>query len=336
MRIGVVILNWNGVELLKRFLPSVLQYSAGHDVYLADNASTDSSISWVQENFPAVKIIAMSENRGYAGGYNEALKSVDNEVVCLLNSDVEVTTDWLEPIVQRFESDETLGVLQPKILDLNHPDRFEYAGAAGGFLDRLAYPYCRGRIFNTLEVDKGQYDDSIDLDWASGACFFVRKTIFDEVSGFDTDYFAHQEEIDLCWRIRKRGHRVSYEPRSSILHLGGGTLKSYNPKKTFYNFRNSLYNIIKNEHSSWMPVILFLRMILDGVAALKFLFEGNISHFVAVFKAHLSFYSNISIMWSKRNSTSQLIYQNNQGVFSIIYHYFVLNTHTFHKIHDLS
>ena len=336
MRIGIVILNWNGVELLKRFLPSVLEHSAGHDIYLADNASTDSSISWVQENYPMIKIIAMDTNRGYAGGYNEALKFVDNEVVCLLNSDVEVTAGWLEPIVERFETEEKLGALQPKILDLKNPNRFEYAGAAGGFLDRFAYPYCRGRIFNTLESDEGQYDDFIDLDWASGACLFIRKRIFDELNGFDTDYFAHQEEIDLCWRIRKSGYRINYESRSSVLHLGGGTLKSHNPKKTFYNFRNSLYNIVKNDDSFWMFVILLIRMILDGVAALKFLFEGDVTHFVAVFKAHLSFYSNFAIIWSKRNSASKTVYQNNQGVFSIIYQYFVLNKHTFHKIHDLS
>ncbi len=336
MRIGVVILNWNGVELLKRFLPSVLENSTGHDIYLADNASTDSSVAWVQENHPAIKIINMKKNRGYAGGYNEALKFVSNKVVCLLNSDVEVTAGWLQPIAERFQIEKKLGALQPKILDLKHPDRFEYAGAAGGFLDRFAYPYCRGRIFNTLEKDEAQYEDSIDLDWASGACLFIKKTIFDDLGGFDTDYFAHQEEIDLCWRIRKSGSKISYESRSSVLHLGGGTLNSHNPKKTFYNFRNSLYNIIKNDNSYWMFFILFMRMILDGVAALKFLFEGNISHFVAVFRAHLSFYSNLTIMWSKRNSASETVYQNNQGVFSIIYQYFVLNKYTFHKIHDLS
>ncbi|ARN77738.1 dTDP-Rha--alpha-D-GlcNAc-pyrophosphate polyprenol alpha-3-L-rhamnosyltransferase [Nonlabens spongiae] len=331
MKIGIVILNWNGVDLLNRFLPSVVECSSGHDIYVADNASTDSSRKWIQDHYPTVQIIAMNKNRGYAGGYNEALKHVKNEVVCLLNSDVEVTPEWLTPIVKRFQGELKLAVLQPKLLDLKRPEYFEYAGAAGGFLDRLAYPYCRGRIFTTLEKDQGQYDDAIDLDWASGACFFIRKTVFDELRGFDVDYFAHQEEIDLCWRVRKIGYRVGYEPKSSILHLGGGTLKNHNPKKTFYNFRNSLYNIVKNDESNLMLAILLLRMVLDGVAALKFLIEGNGSHFIAVIKAHISFYSNLSIIWPKRNSRSKIIYQNNQRVFSIIYQYFVLNRRTFHK-----
>ncbi|AGC78635.1 hypothetical protein LX97_02603 [Nonlabens dokdonensis] len=331
MKIGIVILNWNGIELLKTYLPSVVEYSMNHVVYLADNASTDLSIEWTQKTFPEVKIIAMNENRGYAGGYNEALKKVDEEVVCLLNSDVAVTSGWCDVIATRFQADAQLAVCQPKLLDDKKRDYFEYAGAAGGFLDRYAYPYCRGRIFNTIEKDEGQYDDVVDIHWASGACLFLRKDAFDRVGKFDEDYFAHQEEIDLCWRLRHAGYTISYEPLSTVYHLGGGTLNNLNPKKTFYNFRNSLYNIVKNDHSTSWIWILFVRMVLDGIAAIKFLFALQWNHFAAVLKAHFHFYGSLKTILDKRKQVKELknAEKTEYADLSIVYQYFIKGKKTY-------
>lgn len=325
MNIGIVVLNWNGIELLKQFLPSLVKFSKDHHIYLADNASTDSSVAWTQANYPEVSIIALEENLGYAGGYNAALKQVDEEVFCLLNNDVEVTQGWCESALSVFKNQPTIAALQPKIKDIKNRDLFEYAGAAGGFLDRFAYPYCRGRIFDTVELDTGQYDSIVDLHWASGACLFIRKDVFNKLEGFDERYFAHQEEIDLCWRIRHFGYNISFVPTVEVFHIGGGTLQHSNPKKTFYNFRNSLFNILKNEYATSWIGILFLRMILDGVAALKFLIEGNSGHFVAVFKAHLSFYKGFGeILKSRKNNRKSLFVKKAPlSNLSIVYQYFI-------------
>ncbi|WP_298953020.1 glycosyltransferase family 2 protein [uncultured Nonlabens sp.] len=325
MKIGIVILNWNGVDLLKTYLPSVVEHSKDHVIYLADNASIDASIKWTQSTYPEVKIIAMDENRGYAGGYNVALKSVKEEVVCLLNSDVAVTAGWCDVIANRFHTDSSLAACQPKILDHKRKDYFEYAGAAGGFLDRYAYPYCRGRVFDTVEKDLGQYNDSINLHWASGACLFLRLSSYKEVDGLDEDYFAHQEEIDLCWRLRHAGYTVSYEPESVVYHLGGGTLATLNPRKTFYNFRNSLYNIFKNERSSFWVWILIVRMVLDGVTAFKFLIEFKLAHFMAVLKAHFHFYLMLRSLFKKRKTVGQMVNNNNaqNSQLSVVYQYFI-------------
>ncbi|PPK93298.1 hypothetical protein LY01_02583 [Nonlabens xylanidelens] len=325
MKIAIVILNWNGVDLLKTYLPSVVEHSKDHVIYLADNASTDNSIPWTTATYPEVKIIAMDKNRGYAGGYNVALKSVQEEVVCLLNSDVAVTAGWCDVIANRFQTDSSLAACQPKILDDKRKDYFEYAGAAGGFLDRYAYPYCRGRIFDTIEKDLGQYNDAINLHWASGACLFLRVSSYNEVHGLDEDYFAHQEEIDLCWRLRHAGYTISYQPDSVVYHLGGGTLATINPRKTFYNFRNSLYNIIKNDRSSFWIGTLFIRMVLDGIAAFKFLIEFKLAHFMAVLKAHFYFYLKLIPLFRKRKSVKRLIKNNSaqNAQLSIVYQYFV-------------
>ncbi len=331
MKIGIVILNWNGLELLKTYLPSVVEHSKNHIVYLADNASTDDSIKWTKKTFPEVKIIAMNENRGYAGGYNEALKNVEEEVVCLLNSDVAVTSGWCDTIASRFEHNKQLAACQPKILNDQKRDYFEYAGAAGGFLDRYAYPYCRGRIFDTIEKDEGQYDNVVDLHWASGACLFLRKSSYLEVGGMDEDYFAHQEEIDLCWRLRHAGYLISYEPQSVVYHLGGGTLNNLNPKKTFYNFRNSLFNIVKNDHSQNWLWILFVRMVLDGVAAIKFLVFFKWSHFIAVLKAHFDFYLKLDAILDKRKTIKSLQSLNKVENYhlSIVFQYFIRGKRTY-------
>lgn len=300
MTIGVVILNWNGLELLKQFLPDVIKFSPEATVYVADNASTDRSVQYVQENFPQAKVIINKINGGYAKGYNDALEQLSEDIFVLLNSDVQVTPHWLEPVIQIFESRQEVAAVQPKILDYKNPDYFEYAGAAGGFIDRFGYPYCRGRIFENVEKDKGQYDDEVEIFWASGACLAIRKNAFYEAGALDEDYFAHQEEIDLCWRLFNLGYKVRYSPHSVVYHVGGATLNNSNPRKTFYNFRNSIYNLIKNLPSHSLIFVLIVRMILDGVAALKFLFSGKFDHFLSVFQAHLNFYTHLPSMLRKR------------------------------------
>ena len=300
MTIGVVILNWNGLKLLKQFLPDVIKFSPEATIYVADNASTDRSVQYVQENFPEVQIIINEVNGGYAKGYNDALAKLNEDIFVLLNSDVQVTPHWLEPFVSIFESREEVAAVQPKILDYKDPEYFEYAGAAGGFIDRFGYPYCRGRIFESIEKDKGQYNDEIEIFWASGACLAIRKKAFYEAGALDEDYFAHQEEIDLCWRLFNLGHKVRYTPASVVYHVGGATLNSMNPKKTFYNFRNSLFNLVKNLPSHHLIPVIFGRMILDGIAAFKFLFSGRFDHFSAVFNAHLNFYKQWPALVRKR------------------------------------
>lgn len=325
MTLGIVILNWNGKALLERFLPDLIKHSKKHHIYVADNASTDDSVNYVKEFFPEITVIAMSENLGYAGGYNMALKQVSEDVFCLLNNDVKVTHGWCDEILQRFNVESQLGVLQPKIKDLKREDYFEYAGAAGGFIDKFAYPYCRGRIFNTIEKDTGQYDTALNIDWASGACMFIRNDIFYKAGQMDINYFAHQEEIDLCWRVRHLGYYVSVIPTSVVYHLGGATLSNTNPRKTFYNFRNSLFNIVKNEYSSFWWAILLGRMVLDGIAAIKFLFEFKGGHFLAVFRAHISFYAHLRIMWRSRIEFKRKNEFKNVSSrrFSVVYQYFI-------------
>ena len=292
MKTAIIILNWNGEKLLEQFLPSVVEFTAKQaDIYIADNNSTDNSIDFITKNFPSVKIIKNAINGGYAKGYNDALKHIDADIFCLINSDIEVTENWLNPILNEFENDENIGVLQPKILDFKNKTKFEYAGAAGGFLDFFGYPYCRGRIFNDIEKDKNQFNKISDIFWASGACFFIKSDLFRELNGFDEDYFAHQEEIDLCWRVQNAGFKIKYIPNSIVYHVGGATLSNLNPKKTFLNFRNSLLNILKNVPNRYLVFLILSRLILDGFAGIKFLLELKPKHTFAILKAHLSFYS---------------------------------------------
>ncbi len=322
MKVAVVILNWNGRSLLEKFLPSIVKFSAEATVYVADNASTDDSVLFVSNNFPSVKIIRNEVNGGYAKGYNDALKNLAEEIFVLLNSDVEVTENWLQPIVSEFNKDNSIVAAQPKILDFKNRDYFEYAGAAGGFLDKYGYPYCRGRIFNTLEKDKGQYNDIKQIFWASGACMFVKAAAFWEAGGLDEDYFAHQEEIDLCWRLQTNGGKIIYVGASSVYHVGGATLESLNPKKTFYNFRNSLLNLLKNVKGFKAFWAIFVRMLLDSLAAFQFLLSGKPKHFVAIINAHLSFYLLAPKFLQKRKK-----YASSKKYFakkSIVYQYFIL------------
>lgn len=329
MKIAVVILNWNGKKLLQDFLPSVVAFSKEATVYVADNASTDDSVPFILEHFPSVKIIQNKVNGGFAKGYNDALQKIDAEVYALVNSDVEVSENWLVPIIEAFEASKDIGIIQPKILDYNNKSTFEYAGAAGGFIDMLGYPYCRGRIFQSLEKDTQQYNDSIPIDWASGACFFIRSEIYHELEGFDEDFFAHQEEIDLCWRARNKGHQITYIGTSTVYHVGGATLNEANSFKTYLNFRNSLFSLLKNLPSHKIPFLIFTRMVLDGVAAVRFVVQLKIPHAYAILKAHMSFYKNMSRMYSKRNA---LDYKKEYKVISIVWSYFAQNITTYNKL----
>ena len=303
--IAVVILNWNGKKLLEQFLPSVVKYSPEATIYVADNASTDDSVAFINTHYPSVKIIQNTGNFGYAKGYNEALQHVDEEIFALVNSDIEVTEGWLQPILQTFENEQNAAVIQPKILDYKNKKMFEYAGAGGGFIDSLGFPFCRGRIFQELEEDKGQFNDELEVFWASGACFFIRKDIFLKMNGFDAYFFAHQEEIDLCWRVKNEGFAIKYNGKSTVYHVGGATLSNQHPKKTFLNFRNSLFMLVKNLPSSKLFHTIFIRLCLDGLAGIYFVFQGKHKHTLAIIRAHFSFYGKLFYYLNKR-TTSQI------------------------------
>lgn len=328
MKIAVVILNWNGVQLLEKFLPSVVQYSSEADIYVADNASTDASIAFVKAHFPTVRIIQNEGNYGFAKGYNEALKNLQANVYALVNSDIEVTPNWLTPIVKTFQEERSTAIIQPKILDYKQKDLFEYAGAAGGFIDKYGYPYCRGRIFDSIEKDNGQYNDNRTIFWASGACFFIRTSVYHELKGFDDDFFAHQEEIDLCWRANNKGYQIKYVHESTVFHVGGATLQQGNPMKTYLNFRNSLFMLTKNLPKKSLIPILFTRMVLDGLAGIQFLTQGKVKHFWAILRAHFSFYQGFVHHYKKRSTTQKATYYL---LNSIVYQYFLKNGKIFER-----
>ncbi len=330
MTTAVVILNWNGRALLEQFLPSVIQHSSEATVYVADNASTDDSMAFLRKNFSEIRIIQIPDNLGYAGGYNFAIEKLSKDIIILLNSDVEVTENWLKPMLSYFQNDPKIAAIQPKILDYKNKEKFEYAGAAGGFIDRYGYPYCRGRIFQELEEDHGQFNENAEIFWASGACLAVRNSAFKEIGGLDEDFFAHQEEIDLCWRFQNNGYKIGYCGNSRIYHVGGATLNEMNPHKTYLNFRNNLYLLLKNLKGTDLLLIIFSRMILDGIAAFKFLFEGKFNHFFAVFRAHLSFYSNLEKMYKKRGKYYYLTkyYQHT----SVVYAHYIEGKNKFDQL----
>lgn len=307
-KIAIVILNWNGAALFEKFLPSVIRNSQlpGTSVIIADNGSSDHSIQILQNKYPEVEILDLGKNYGFAEGYNQALQRVNAEYLVLLNSDVEVTPGWMEKCMAVFEENEKIAAIQPKILSFEKPHLFEYAGAAGGFIDKYGYPFCRGRILNQIEPDVAQYNMATPIFWASGACLFIRAETFKEAGGFDGDFWAHMEEIDLCWRLNSMGYEIWYQPESVVFHLGGGTLSYGSPQKIFLNFRNNLYMLYKNLPKNKVKSILFTRMILDGVAAIKFLAGFNFSAFAAVFKAHLHFYNHYFTLRAKREETQKL------------------------------
>lgn len=286
---AVIILNYNGAGMLRRFLPSVIEYSPEASIYVADNGSSDESCDVVRNEFPAVKLMVLDHNYGFAEGYNRALAQVDEEYAVLLNSDVEVTRGWLSPMTQFLDSNPEVAACQPKLLSFKQKDFFEYAGAAGGFIDKWGYTFCRGRIFNTVERDSGQYDDTTDVFWATGAALMIRNEVYKNNGGLDGRFFAHMEEIDLCWRLRNRGYRIACVPQSHVYHVGGATLKKENPQKTYLNFRNNLLMIYKNAPDCQLKKIMLFRKVFDNVAALKFLASGDYAAFKAVRKARRDF-----------------------------------------------
>jgi GT2 family glycosyltransferase len=300
IKTAVVILNYNGEKLLPQFLPSVIHHSKAAEIFVADNASTDNSIEILQTSFPTVQIIRLEKNFGFCGGYNRALAQIDAKYFVLLNSDVEVTEGWLEPMITLLENDEKIAAVQPKILSYLKKDQFEYAGAAGGFIDPLGYPFCRGRIFDHVEKDTHQYDDERPIFWATGACFIIRASVYNYFNGLDEDLFAHMEEIDLCWKINRTSQLVMYTGASTVYHLGAGTLGYNSPRKVYLNFRNGLILIYKHLDSAELFYKIPFRIILDWAAALMFLFKGNPKHAGNVLKAHFDFFTSLGRHRKKR------------------------------------
>jgi GT2 family glycosyltransferase len=305
---AIVILNWNGLGYLKMFLGTVVKFSSNPEaeIYIADNFSTDGSPEWITDNFKDIKLIRFDRNHGFAGGYNLALNQIDARYFVLLNSDIEVTEGWLNLLVSFMEKNPDVASCQPKIKSYHHKDHFEHAGAAGGFIDKYGYPFCRGRILNIIEKDTGQYDSVIDVFWSSGACMIVRADAWKKCGGFDSSFFAHMEEIDLCWRFWKAGYRVSYIPNSVIYHVGGGALPYNSPFKTYLNFRNSLFLLYKNLPDKKLYRILFIRKLLDGLAAIWFLINGSFESVKSVWKAHMDYYKSIKDLKEKRKTVKTL------------------------------
>lgn len=332
--VAIVILNWNGSAFLEKFLPSVVATSyANKRIIVADNGSTDNSISFLQQHFPAVEIINNKKNYGFAQGYNEALKKVNADYYVLLNSDVEVTPGWIDPIISLMESDTKIAACQPKILSFENKTQFEYAGASGGWIDNFGYPFMRGRVFDDCETDKGQYDSAVPCFWASGAALFVKSGVFNSIGGMDEYFFAHQEEIDLCWRMQLAGFRVYVQPASVVYHVGGGTLPKGNNRKTYLNFRNNLIMLFKNLPFSQAIWKIPIRMLLDAIAAWRALLGGDSGFFIAVVKAHFHF-----MKWLFFEKKAKIIKPASPTNFSgwyngsIIWDYFIKKKKTFFEI----
>jgi GT2 family glycosyltransferase len=323
-KVAVAILNWNGKNHLERFLPSVYAHTPKHvPVFVIDNASTDDSIDFLKRNYPQINIIQNKTNGGFALGYNEGLKHIKADYFILLNSDVEVSQNWIEPIVDLMDSDPMIAGCQPKIKSFTNKSFFEHAGACGGYIDIFGYPFCRGRILHVNEMDEGQYDEIKEIFWASGACMFIRSDCFWKAKGFDEDFFAHMEEIDLCWRLKNSGYKFYAQPASEVFHLGGGTLQYQSPRKTYLNFRNSLFTIYKNSSSENLFLIILGRLLIDGIAALRMLAGGKMNHVKALFLAHMNFYKNLPQLKEKRkqNLTGSNLYGLYNG--SIILNFYL-------------
>lgn len=336
---AVVILNWNGLGLLHRFLGLAVRYSIDNEtiVCIADNGSTDGSVEWVAKNFKEVRIIRLERNYGFAGGYNLALKQIDAKYYILLNTDMEVTEGWLKPLIRFMDNNPDVASCQPKIRSINNRDYFEYAGAAGGFIDKFGYTFCRGRIFDVVEKDESQYDDLTDIFWSTGACMVVRSEAWIRCKGFDEDFFAHMEEVDLCWRFHKCGYRVSYIPDSIVYHVGGGVLPYDSNFKTYLNFRNNLFLLYKNLPDYELQSTIFKRKILDGVAVLMFLIKGRFGNVKAVWKAHHDFNKSLKSLKEKRfrNKELTLAYPGKLILNkSIIFEFYVNRKKTFNVLYD--
>lgn len=333
LTVAVVILNWNGQSFLEKFLPSVMASTYPHlEIIVADNASTDHSVAWLTQRYPQIRLIQNPKNTGYAGGYNEALKQVQSDMYVLLNSDVEVTPGWIEPIVALMQRDTSIAACQPKIRAYHQKELFEYAGASGGFIDRFGYPFTRGRVFDIIEQDHGQYDDAIPCFWATGAALFIRSKDFHAAGGFDEAFFAHQEEIDLCWRLQHTGKKIYVQPLSVVYHVGGGTLPQGNNRKSFLNFRNNLMMLHKNLYGVSAFFIIAFRLLLDGLAAWRALFSGQPGTFGAIFWSHVAY-----LRWmltAKKQRVRPQHTHTPHGLYtgSIVWDYFILKKTRFSEI----
>jgi hypothetical protein len=318
MKIAIVILNWNGRHYLQQFLPSVCRNSGFPDsgVIIADNGSSDDSVTFMKQAFPGVRLIEFDRNYGFAMGYCKALEQIDAHYYVLLNSDVEVTPGWLIPLYETMEANPDIGAVMPKMLAYNQPEYFEYAGASGGFIDRFGYPFCRGRILNILEKDTGNYNDFSKIFWASGACMFLRASSYKKAGGLDGEFFAHMEEIDLCWRMQRIGYSIAVVPASTVFHVGGGTLPNNTPRKLYLNYRNNLFLLFKNLPVFQLVPVVFTRMVLDGISALVYLLNGSGRFFLAVIRAHLAFYRRIPLLIRMRRQMRGTI---RTGKFDYIY-----------------
>jgi len=334
-KLAVVILNWNGKKYLEQFLPSVVENTTSNDteIWIADNGSTDKSIDFVKQNYPTVKILQLDKNYGFAGGYNRALQKIKADFFVLLNSDVEVTKNWTKPVIEFMSQNPNIAAVQPKILAYYDKKRFEYAGAAGGFIDKFGYPFCRGRILDTYEFDDGQYNDTTDIFWATGACLFIRANDFLE-NLFDDDFFAHMEEIDLCWRLKNKGKRIVYFPNSVVYHVGGGTLPVNSPNKLYLNYRNNLLLLYKNLHKDKFANILITRMLLDGISAIVYLIKFQFSYFGAVLKAHKHFYKMLKKFKAKRKELIKYNKITHKEIYkkSIVFDYFFRKKRKFSEL----
>ncbi len=333
-KVVIVILNYNGKNYLEQFLPITKKFS-DCPIYVVDNHSTDNSVAYLNEHHPDIIQLNFEENYGYSGGYKKALEIIKAEFFILLNSDIEVTPNWIEPVIELMESDDSIAACQPKILSYHNRDTFEYAGAAGGFIDTLGYPFCRGRIFDVAEKDEGQYDDNIEVFWATGACLFVRASSYRQAGGLDEDYFAHMEEIDLCWRLKSMGFKNFYCGGSKIYHIGGGTLHKTNPRKTYLNFRNSLITLHKNSNGVALLWKIPFRLVLDGLAGLRFVATGSFGNFTAIIKSHLHYWASFVKIETKRKQVQRQVSISKLSQVLpgfIVFEYFLKNARKFGKL----
>lgn len=334
---AIVILNWNGEDHLKKYLPHVIKHTNPEDcqIYIADNGSTDGSVKLIREQFSQCRLILLDQNYGFAGGYNKALQQIDARYFCLLNSDVRVSAGWIEPILGLFKKHSDITAIQPRILSDRDWKRFEHAGAAGGFVDKYGYPFCRGRIMDHIEYDRGQYNYPTDIFWASGACLFIRAERFKQVGGFDSDYFAHMEEIDLCWRLKNQGDRIVFCPDSKVYHWGGATLDYNNPHKLYLNFRNSLWTLYKNYTGRHLSLMMFRRMLIDTMAIVKYGLTFDFRSMMAVIRAHFDYYRSKKDLQQKRQILKSLAIKNNHPEIyphSIVWQFFIHSKKTFSKL----
>ncbi len=322
-KLAIVILNWNGKKFLEQFLPALVRSLPDYaEIVVADNASNDDSVRFLKECYPDIRLLEHAHNEGFAQGYNMALAHIEAQYYCLLNSDIEVTAHWIEPIIEMMDGNPTIAAVQPKLLSYSKRDEFEYAGACGGYIDKYGYPFCRGRVFADLEKDHGQYDTEADIFWASGAALFVRSDVFRTMGGLDPDFFAHMEEIDFCWRIKNAGYKIKVNPASVVYHIGGGTLPKNNAFKTYLNFRNNLFLLLKNLPEERLTVTLTLRFFLDQLAAFSFLLQGHFKDFAAVYKAMFRFCSRYKEFKAKRNTLPKLAFTDTFPKSVVFIHYF--------------